>query len=293
MRELVLIHGRSQQGYDAVKLKKTWIDALKAGLDKNGLELPIPEDNIRFPYYGDTLAGLLNGVPEEDVARIVVRGDDAEEAESEFVRSAVLDVLEQRGVTEEQIQELSDNPITERGIMNWEWVQTGLKALDKYVPGASGASVAVATRDVYLYLKNRAVHNVINNGVKAAFNKDVETVVVGHSLGSVVSYSVLQEFGQSEGWKVPLYITVGAPLGVKVIKKSLSPISHPSCANKWFNAMDERDVVALYPLDGDNFGVDPAIENKTDVDNFTDNRHGIKGYLSDPVVAKKIYDALG
>ena len=60
----------------------------------------------------------------------------------------------------------------------------------------------------------------------------------------------------------------------------------------WFNAMDQRDVVALYPLDGTHFPIDPAIENKTDVDNDTENRHGISGYLTDKVVAKRIYDAL-
>ena len=69
-------------------------------------------------------------------------------------------------------------------------------------------------------------------------------------------------------------------------------IGHPACAEKWFNAMDDRDVVALYPLDSEHFDVDPAIENKTDVDNFTENRHSIDGYLSDPVVAKRIYEAL-
>jgi hypothetical protein len=54
-------------------------------------------------------------------------------------------------------------------------------------------------------------------------------------------------------------------------------------------------VVALYPLDPKNFPIDPAvpaIENKRDVDNDTDNRHGISGYLGDPVVARRIHDAL-
>ena len=56
--------------------------------------------------------------------------------------------------------------------------------------------------------------------------------------------------------------------------------------------MDERDVVALYPLDQSGFPIMPAIENKTDVDNHTENRAGIAGYLNDRVVAKRIYEAL-
>jgi hypothetical protein len=59
--------------------------------------------------------------------------------------------------------------------------------------------------------------------------------------------------------------------------------------------MDERDVVALYQLNTKCFPLNPtnpAIENKTDVRNKTENRHGIAGYLDDKDVAKRIYDAL-
>ena len=56
--------------------------------------------------------------------------------------------------------------------------------------------------------------------------------------------------------------------------------------------MDERDVVALYPLDAGHFPLDPEITNKRDVDNPTANRHGISGYLSDQEVAKALFDAV-
>ncbi len=47
---------------------------------------------------------------------------------------------------------------------------------------------------------------------------------------------------------MPLFVTLGYPLGVTGIKAALPPIEHPACAARWFNAMDERDAVALYPL---------------------------------------------
>ncbi len=50
--QLVFVHGRSQEHKDAAALKGTWIAALREGLAKSGLDLPIPETNIRFPYYG-------------------------------------------------------------------------------------------------------------------------------------------------------------------------------------------------------------------------------------------------
>lgn len=133
------------------------------------------------------------------------------------------------------------------------------------------------------------MRDAIDTGVRAAMDPGVPTVLVGHSLGTVVSYSLLHRDGAALGWTVPLFVTLGSPLAVTAIKRALRPIAFPKCAARWFNAMDERDVVALYPLA---FDVDPAIENKTDVDNHTENRHGIAGYLDDREVARTIYDAV-
>jgi hypothetical protein len=290
-RQLVLVHGRAQQGKDAAQLKQTWIDAWREGLAKSGLDMPIAEEDIRFPFYGDTLEDLTEGVTAAEAAKIVIKGDNADAQETQFVRSMLLEIQQQTEVTDQQVQELADGPI-ERGILNWEWVQNVLEAIDTHVPYASGAAVALATRDVYKYLHHDGIRGVINAGVGAAITPGVETVVVGHSLGSVVSYHLLKNEGQANGWKVPLYLTVGAPLAVRAVKQGLAPIKHPACVGAWFNAMDPRDIVSLYPLDAAHFDIDPAIENKTDVDNPTENRHGIVGYLPDPVVARRIYDAL-
>jgi polyhydroxyalkanoate synthesis regulator phasin len=230
--------------------------------------------------------------PASEIAEVIVRGDDTNEKGALFVREILQEIQKQSGITDEQVQELSDEMITERGPLNWKWVRSILKALDRHVPRASSTAISLATRDVYLYLKNPGFQNVIDNGVRAAITPGVETVVVGHSLGSVVSYSLLRRDGKTLGWKVPLFVTLGAPLAVTAIREVLKPIKHPECATKWFNAMDSRDIVSLYPLDTSHFNVTPRIENRTDVDNPTENRHSISGYLSDAVVAKRIYDAL-
>jgi hypothetical protein len=124
-------------------------------------------------------------------------------------------------------------------------------------------------------------------------------VVVSHSLGTVVAYSLLMTEGSRLGWKVPLFITLGSPLGVTEIRKAVrnigGPLRCPPCAAAWFNAMDQRDVVALYPLTTNVFPLDPVepkIQNKTDVRNRTQNRHGIAGYLDDAEVARRIHAAL-
>lgn len=291
-RQLVFVHGRSQEHRDAAALKAEWVEAWKQGLAKNGLTVPISDDDIRFPYYGQTLFDLVNVAPGGAVADVIVRGEDLNENEARFIGDFVRDLQSQCGITDLQVQELGAETIIERGPLNWKWVRLVLQALDTHVPGASSTSLALATRDVYRYLRNPGLRDVIDTGVRRAMTPGVETVVVGHSLGSVVSYNLLRRDGSGLGWKVPLYVTLGSPLAVKAVRDALRPVAHPGCVTQWFNALDSRDVVALYPLDAPRFAVTPTIDNKSDVDNPTENRHGISGYLSDAVVAKRICDAL-
>jgi hypothetical protein len=72
----------------------------------------------------------------------------------------------------------------------------------------------------------------------------------------------------------------------------MRPHTFPPPAEKWFNAMDPDDVVSLYPLTKKYFNTGGTIENHDKVKNWTDNQHGIAGYLDDKQVAKRIYDAV-
>lgn len=299
-RELVFVHGRSQQHKDAAGLKREWIDSLREGLQKNRLELPIPEDRIRFPYYGDTLNDLVTGVDPGAVAEVIVKGSSGDAQMRDFIGDVLAEVVKRKNISDTQIHAEAqaavaargDGRVVEHGILNWGWVQGILSAIDRYVPHGSGVSIALATQDVYYYLTNQGARDLLEAGVRQAMTPGVESVVVSHSLGTVVAYNLLQREGTPLKWQVPLFVTLGSPLAVSRIRKGLMPIKHPECARRWFNAMDPDDVVALYPLDQNNFPVQPPIENKTDVDNTTPNQHGISGYLSDRVVAKTIYDAL-
>jgi hypothetical protein len=290
-RQLVFVHGRSQQYKDAGDLKHQWIDSLQEGLDKSGLELPLAEEDIRFPYYGQTLFDLASGAAPNEIADVVIRGAKSDDEERQFVTAVLEEVIAAAEISE---TELGSHGVgaNARGPGQWEWVQRLLELLDRRVPGASAASIATFTHDVYHYLTNPGVQDKIDAGGRAAISPGTETVVVGHSLGTVVAYRLLRREGESLGWQVPLFVTLGSPLAVTAIRKMLAPIAHPSCAGRWFNAMDQADIVALYPLDQRGFDVDPASENKTDVHNQTRNRHGIVGYLNDAVVANRIHEAL-
>ena len=288
MRQLVLVHGRSPQRKDAAALKAEWLDALHSGLAAAGLTLPIPESEVRFPYYGDTLDALA-GRATDPLSEIIVREADAQRAA--FLRAVFLEVARECGICDADVTAEAGPDVAERDRQDGDWFRALLRLLDRSTL-AGTASIARFIDDVHRYLTDVGVRDAIDSTVQAAVTPGVETVVVGHSLGSVVTYLLLRQEGAALGWHVPLYVTVGSPLGVGAVCERLVPIAHPACANRWFNAADRRDVVALHPLDATHFAVEPRIENKTDVDNTTPDRHGIRGYLTDPEVACRIHRAL-
>jgi hypothetical protein len=284
---LVLIHGRSQQGLDPAKLRKAWIEALENELKAS--QLTIPSDlQIEFPYYGDALEEFVKQSKLPRASDIRARGDNRQDDFLAFQSEMANELALQSGVTEAEIDaEYGKNPKV-RGPLNWEWVQAILRAIDKQGGGMSKSAIEDFTRDVYLYLTSQVVRETIDKIVLKSFD-GTPTIVVGHSLGSVVAYNVLKRKQQM----VPLLVTVGSPLGIRAVRTPLVPIGFPKGVTRWFNAYDPRDVVALNPLDSANFAVDPPIENYSGVNNSTSNRHGIAGYLGEKVVARRIFDALG
>ncbi|MCU0440445.1 MAG: hypothetical protein MUC49_21340 [Raineya sp.] len=290
---LIFIHGRAQGGKDPENLRNTWLDTLKLGLGKSKLDIPISEENIFFPYYGDLLDSLVAQFKKSIKNNIIQKGNGLpiNQEQLSFFHDFLQNIADNANITEEDIKTEYTSEFTEKSSLTWKWIFAILKAIDK--KGSwSLAVIKTFTRDVFLYLTNPHVKNTMNNEVKKVFTND-PCVVVGHSLGSIIAYNILRD---SPNLKVTKFITLGSPLGITAVKNHLKvPIQMPDCVytKEWFNAYDKRDVVALKPLNEQNFNIAPyTIVNKDDVNNQTPNRHGIEGYLDDEIVAKTIYDAL-
>ncbi len=292
MKHLVLIHGRSQQMKDSSELKKTWVEALKKGLYDAGLSLALDESKIHFPYYGDTLIAMMDG--DTDVPAVIVKGvSSASGPEQAFSMEVYREMLEQNGVTNQQVElELAEGDaskvVTKKGPLNWPWVLAGLRVLDRSKRAGAWA-VSTFTHDVYVYLTDDDIREKINNGVRKAFQQDA-TVVIAHSLGTVVAYTLLKS-EEANSWNVPTLITLGSPLAVTAIAARVRPLDRPACVGNWFNGRDSLDTVALFPLAPKRFPVEPILA-KNDIHNTTENHHGIESYLSDSGVARWIYEAL-
>lgn len=284
---LTLVHGRGQGKQTAATLRSEWLAALGKGLKAASLP-PLSDDvNVQLPYYASVLDRLTTAAKAKP-DRVRTRGP--EEGPSPFAAAFVLEMAKGAGVDESEIAAELDSGPTERGAGNWPWVLAAGRVLDRKVPWLGGELLRQLTADVDAYLNRADVRMAVHQIVAPAVVGE-PTVVVGHSLGSIVSYCLLRECEDTS--QVTLFVTVGSPLGMVTVKNRLlpRPLRCPRGVAAWFNASDVRDRVAMVPrLDRDVFPAE--IENLSDLHNPEDNPHGITGYLADPIVARHIVAAL-
>ena len=107
------------------------------------------------------------------------------------------------------------------------------------------AFVKLAFKDVYAYFfgRDKEAMRAVVRSTLAGLEDPV--VIVGHSLGSILSYDVLRESAR-QPLAIPLLVTVGSPLGVAEVQALVEqPLLVPAGVAAWRNASDPRDVVAL------------------------------------------------
>jgi hypothetical protein len=285
MTRLVLVHGRSQGESSSEQLREEWLNALNRGLAAANREPLHLSTDIRVPFYGKLLDQLVASLPAPgEVAAMGAAGKV-----NRFEGELVLELAARAGIKDDEIADEVQDEAVPRGPENWAWVHAAGRLLSRRVPGLGEALLSRLVPDVRAYLTLAHITDAVNECVSAELDA-TPAVVVGHSLGSIVAYAVLTQRGGAV--TVPLFATVGSPLGIDVVKKKLAPpLGRPSGVTRWLNAADKRDPVALYPrLGKDVFPAD--IENLDDLRNPDDNPHGIDGYLSDPRVALRIAEAL-
>jgi hypothetical protein len=285
---ILFIHGRAQGGKDPAELRQTWINTLNKGVKAAGLRLP---DDVQFdfPFYADTLDDFVARLDDPQPDTVVAKGPGETTPLDNFIAQALVGIADDAEIRDAEVHTLVEGPpVTEKGPQNWRWVRALARAVDRrFTPGAEWTIKRFLT-DVHLYIDDARIRREINAIVAEALT-DEPTVVVGHSLGSLVGYRFLSELEDSDN--ILRFITVGSPLGVRAIATRLGVPQHVGNPT-WFNAFDPQDIVALNPLDNDRFPTHPAIQNHDRVQNSTDNHHGIVGYLDDPEVARAVVKGL-
>jgi hypothetical protein len=279
---ILLIHGRNQQGKDPTVLRHQWLSALAAGCAAADIPAP-PDADVAFPFYGDRLEQLTTTADTPLSAEIATRGGaNVDPAYLAFRSQAARELQAAAGVGKEAVTAELTDEIRERGPQSWEWVQGIIRAIDRRYPAVTAAFIDQFLGDTWVYLTRPGARDEIDALVSGALTSE-PTVVVGHSLGSVVGYSILRR----HRWNVPRFVTLGSPLGITPIRNRFLPLRMPTGVADWFNAYDERDVVALRGLAA-TYPITPSIREDPDLVNETDNRHGIVGYLDDSSVAREV-----
>ena len=176
-------------------------------------------------------------------------------------------------------------------------VQTALNALSqsKFFTGIAEELMLGGLRQVRRYLNDPTIRLAAQDSVDTVVTPDTR-VLVGHSLGSVVSYEALHRYASAPNWaNVRTFITLGSPLGIQnLIFHRLEPTptqgngTWPALIDTWVNISDDHDVVALQKKLGTYFAgnlVDIAIDNEA-------TAHSVIPYLTSPDTGKAIADGL-
>lgn len=95
MKNIILIHGRSQQGKSATELKQHWINQLMQGFKTAGLVFP-DDVGFEFPYYGDLLIDEIKASKTANNSSAATsRGPESESDQArQFVISFYSELLE-------------------------------------------------------------------------------------------------------------------------------------------------------------------------------------------------------
>lgn len=130
-------------------------------------------------------------------------------------------------------------------------------------------------------------------------------VLVSHSIGTIIAIELLSQMTHEQRELVSLFVTLGSPLGIRVIQDQLSednaPIAFPSGIVSWHNFADRLDPVALdtrlandFPPTDTAFGEiqDHRVINRSLWNVANLNPHDSAGYLSHPDVRAIVHQAM-
>ena len=270
MARIVAVHGIAQQGKGPNWIHRDWFDPLCDGLRYSGIA-PKKADLV-CPAYGDLFRREAMGMGEEEIDEAEITADDEQLIRlvwAELARVDPQNVI----APDKQIMGLHHR-IAHKA---FEAICHSRRLTNLGMKGA--AFFIRSLKQVTAYMEDPRVRLDAREIVSRAITDDTR-VVVGHSLGSVVSYEVLCENSRN----VRAFVTLGSPLGIRnLIFDRLRPApvdgrgQWPGGVARWYNFADENDVVALQKRLSVVFGerVQDAI-----VDNDLD-AHEARYYLTD------------
>lgn len=264
--KLILVHG-IWQNIEKNKLKNQWVSYLKTGFENQKLDTKIIDKlDISFVYYNDVHNKYK--VSNEPIT------SNSFNQPTDPITSTAIELIYEFGEPEHVMALEQSDFIPNK--------YTALKLLAKILDGTK-MSIPLArifAKEVYLYRNNDQYKNEVNQRFLDCL--DYPSVVIGHSLGSVVTFNSLA----NQNLPISTYITLGSPLAGKTFQERVKPLVKPKCCkHDWVNIHHHDDPVYMKDLKSVT-DKDLVIKSKKN------NPHGIATYLTHPTTAQAIYDAL-
>ncbi|MGW3122002.1 hypothetical protein ACWDBW_33510 [Streptomyces sp. NPDC001107] len=285
MTHVVGVHGIRQSRASKRQLTDDWSGALNGGLGE--LDMPdLPVDALELPYWTGLLERGANHLgPEED------RFDAAaplSEEEVDFVAAALEEVVRQEDLDRIQQLELQTLGLPQL----WPPRLTRLvMAYDLRFPRGGGKLLVSAMREVRFYLHEPDLAARVRALVAEAFGAST-SVVIGHSLGSVIAYDLLRrgEIAPDRTAAVRTLVTCGSPLTIPSVRRGLNiadgaPLKLPG-GIAWVNVFDPGDFIT------GGRGLSTLSPDVTDaeVNNGIGDPHSALRYLRSSPIARVIAD---
>ncbi|MGW3355360.1 hypothetical protein ACWDFL_08050 [Streptomyces bungoensis] len=244
--EIVGVHGIGQSRTSGQQLTRDWGKALERGIKEVTDQLEHPP-TLRMPHWTSLLArGTDRLGPQDDPYSASMTP-----AEEQFIAEALGDV-----VGPQDLAYAEEQPLAVLGPPKlWPPRITRLMmAYDHRFPGGGGRFFVQRMREVRSYLTEPDLAVKVRGLVRDHITPTT-SMVIGHSLGSVIAYDLFrneddvaaQTPGDVPGPAIHTLITCGSPLGIPSVRRlmNIEDGSHLLLPEhvRWINVYDPDDVV--------------------------------------------------
>ncbi|ARH94965.1 endopeptidase [Streptomyces sp. MOE7] len=231
------------------ELTKSWRDALERGVGQlqSSIALPaarVPVPALQVPHWsalladGDDRLSTRNALPDE--ATPFTADEEA------FVVQALDDLL----TPAERAYAAQVDPTTLGVIKVPARITQRVVALDRRKPDGAVSKLIKVLREVHTYLTETELAGRVRKHVLQAAD-DHTTVLIGHSLGSVIAYDLLRYKELAApgtiGAAVHTLVTCGSPLGIPTVQRGMGicegQLDAIAPRIRWINVFDPGDVV--------------------------------------------------
>lgn len=182
-----------------------------------------------------------------------------------------------------------------------------------FIPFIPDPAIKASIREMERYFINKdhiacKIRELLKEALQQCFDKDERVLLIGHSLGSVISFDSLWElwYERNINNRIDLFLTIGSPLGMRFFQKRMVNASqpedtrYPGSIRRWKNIASVGDLVTLDTTAHDDYqamiarGLTESIDDECkDVYNYFRDEAGLNvhrsyGYLVNKAVGKTI-----